>query len=219
MPTPVKRGRPPEEGLAERRREEILRVATDLFAANGFPSTDLQDVADKLGVGKGTIYRYFPTKHALFQAAIDRALSTMRRSIDEAVSATADPLGRIAAAIRAYLTHFDSHPQAVELLMQERAQFPERKKPTYFAQREANKGPWQAIYRDLIAQGQVREMPLDRITDTIGSLVYGTMFTNYFAGRGKPVAEQAEDILDVVFNGLLTPAGQERRRVAMKGRR
>src|ERR1051326_3008496 len=58
MASHVKRGRPPEEGLAERRREEILRAATCLFAANGFACTDLQDVADKLGVGKGTLYRY-----------------------------------------------------------------------------------------------------------------------------------------------------------------
>lgn len=214
MATPVKRGRPPEEGLAERRREEILRAAAELFAANGFACTDLQDVADRLGVGKGTLYRYFPTKQALFQAAVDRALQGMRRSIDEAIATVSDPIDRIAAAITAYLTHFDRHPEAVELLIQDRAQDPERTAPTYFQHRAANQGIWHSIYRDLIAQGQVRDIPVERITDTIGSLVYGTMFTNYFAGRRKPVPEQAGDILDVVFNGLLTPQGQERRRAS-----
>ena len=40
------RGRPRDEDLAQRRREEILEVATRLFAARGFPAMDVQDVAD-----------------------------------------------------------------------------------------------------------------------------------------------------------------------------
>jgi len=57
----------------------------------------------------------------------------------------------------------------------------------------------------------VRAIPVDRIMDTLGMLMFGAMFTNYTAGRRKPLARQADDMLDVVFNGLLTPA--ERRRV------
>ena len=49
-------------------------------------------------------------------------------------------------------------------------------------------------------------------TDVVGNVIYGTMFTNYFAGQAKPVAEQAGDILDVVFHGILTDAERARRR-------
>ncbi len=212
----AKRGRPVVEGLAERRREEILRAATALFASAGFPCTDLQDVADKLGVGKGTIYRYFPTKQALFEAAIDRALVGMRASIDAASGHVKDPLDRIGAAVRAYLRFFDEHPEFIELIMQERAQFMGRKRPRYFEHRDANRGPWTELYGGLIAAGRMREMPTDKIMDTLGAMVYGAMFTNYFAGRRKTLTEQAEDILDVVFNGLLTPAEQARRGATRK---
>ena len=30
-------------------------------------------------------------------------------------------------------------------------------------------------------------MPVERITDVVGNLLYGTMFTNYFTGQAKPV--------------------------------
>ena len=46
----------------------------------------------------------------------------------------------------------------------------------------------------------------------VGNLIYGTMFTNYFAGPGKPVAGQARDILEVVFRGILSDS--ERARLA-----
>ena len=194
-----------------RRREEILRAATLVFARVGYGCADLQDVADDLGVGKGTLYRYFPTKEALFTAAVDRVMTGMRESIDGAVLGVGDPLEVIGAAVRAYLCYFDKHPEYVELLIQERAELRDRKTPTYFVHREANVGRWRAIYAGLIAAGRMRDIPMDRITDVTSNAIYGAMFVNYFAGRRKSLLEQAEDILDVIFNGLLTPEEQARR--------
>ena len=134
----------------------------------------------------------------------------MREVIDEAVKDVADPLDRIAVAIRTYLAFFAEHPDFVELLMLERAQFRHRKESTYFQHCKANVEPWRAMYRSLIAQGRVRDMPVERITDVLSDLCYGTMFTNYFTGHRKPFAAQAQDILDVVFLGILSDAERQR---------
>lgn len=200
----VKRGRPVDPDLADRRREQILRAASRLFAKRGFANTDLQDVADALKVGKGTIYRYFPSKRELFQAAVDRVMIGVREKIDAAVLEQADPMDRIGRAICAYLHYFSEHPENVELLIQERAEFRDRKKPTYFQFREANAPKWHELYRGLIRDGRMRDIPVDRITDVIGDLVYGTMFTNYMAGRTRSLAEQSHDIVDILMHGLLT---------------
>lgn len=206
-----KRGRPKVEGLIERRRDEIIDAATTVFARDGFACADLQDVADAIGVGKGTLYRYFPTKDQMFQAAVDRVMTNMRASINAAVAGVDQPLDRIAAAVRAYLTYFDEHPEGVELIIQERAHFKDRKKPTYFAHREANLHRWQDIYRTLIAEGRVRDIPVDRITDVMSNQLYGRVFTNYFAGREKTLREQADDLLDVIWNGILTDKERQAR--------
>jgi hypothetical protein len=42
--------------------------------------------------------------------------------------------------------------------------------------------------------------------------MYGTMFTNYFAGRRQPPHEQAQDILDIALNGMLSDAERQRQR-------
>lgn len=204
-------GRPRDPGLPARRREEIIDVATRLFARDGFAGTDLQDVADELGVGKGTLYRYFPSKGALFQGAVDHVMISMRRAIDSAIEAVEDPLEKIEVAIRRYLKFFHDHPENVELLIQERSEFRDRKKPTYFAHREANVARWHELYRGLIRDGRVRAMPVERITDVLGDLIYGTMFTNYIAGRQRSLVSQGEGILDLAFNGLLTDRERERR--------
>src|SRR5437588_1530486 len=210
--TEKKPRRPSGDEHWKNRCEEILEAAARLFAEHGYANTDTQLLADELGVGKGTLYRYFPSKQELFLAAVDRVMHRMRHEVDASIVRIDDPLDQIAEAVRTFLAFFADHPEFVELIMQERAQFKDRKKPTYFAHREANVERWRERYRSLIAKGRVREMPVERITDVMSQLLYGTMFTNYFNGQPKPSEDQAEDILDVVFHGILSDKEPRRRR-------
>jgi AcrR family transcriptional regulator len=192
------------------REEQILEAAVQLFAEHGYSGTDTQLLADKLQVGKGTIYRYFRSKRELFLAAADRVMRLMRQSVDARIAGIDEPFERIGVAIRAFLGFFAEHPEFVELLIQERAQFKDRKKPTYFVHRETNIKRWQALYGSLIEAGRLRNIPVERISEVISNLLYGTMFTNYFTGETPSVEGQARDILDIVFHGILSDS--ERRR-------
>jgi len=212
--SPRKAGRPIDPALGERRREEILEAAARLFAKHGYSETDTQVLADQIGVGKGTLYRYFRSKQELFLGTVDRVMRELRKKIDASMEGVEDPLEQISRAVRAYLVFFAENPDFVELLIQERAQFRDRKKPTYFEHRDANAERWRKLYRTLIAAGRVRNLPVDRIRDVISDLLYGTMFTNYFTGRPKSPAEQARDILEVFFNGILTDAERRRRKAS-----
>jgi AcrR family transcriptional regulator len=193
------------------RREEILEAATKLFAEYGFSDTVTQVLVERLQIGKGTLYRYFPSKRELFLAAVDRVMRRLRERVDLVIAGIEDPLDRVAHAIRAYLAFFAEHPEYVELLVQERAQFKDRKKPTYFEHQDNNVVRWRTLFGSLIAAGRVREMPVERITDIINNLLYGTMFTNYFSGRLTPSEQQARDILDVVYFGILSESERGRR--------
>jgi AcrR family transcriptional regulator len=208
---PRKRGRPRDETLQARREEEILDAATRLFARHGFSQTDLDSVALALGVGKGTLYRYFPSKRELFLAAVDRGMRRLMDAVNASAARAADPLDRIVEAIRTYLAFFDRHPELVELFIQERAQFKGRAQPTYFAHQEANAGPWQAMYDRLVAEGRVRALPTAPDRDVVGDLLYGTILANYFAHRPASHEDQAQSIVDVVFYGILTDAERRRR--------
>ena len=192
------------------RREQILLAATRLFAEHGFANTDTQRLADELGIGKGTLYRYFPSKRELFLAATDRGMRMLVQSIDASIADIEDPPARIAQVVRSYLKFFADHPQLCELLISERALFKDRKKPTYFEHREANRERLRLLYRGYIDEGQIRDMPVDRILDVLGDLMYGTMFTNHFSQRQVSVESQAQDIIDVVFHGILSDQGRDR---------
>lgn len=193
------------------RREEILEAATKLFATQGYADTDTQQLADKLGVGKGTLYRYFPSKRELFLAAADRGMRRLCEFIDDNVAGINDAPERIAKVVHSYLQFFADHPELCELLIHERALFKERKKPTYIEHRDAHRERLRSIYQTYMAEGQIRDMPVDQLLDVLGDLLYGTMFTNYFSNRQASVEEQARGILNIFFHGILSDVGRERR--------
>src|SRR6516165_656481 len=81
------------------RREEILETATELFAQCGFSDAVTQALADRLGVGKGTIYRHFPTKQELFLAAADRVMRKLQEQVNSNIAGIDDGLQQIERGI------------------------------------------------------------------------------------------------------------------------
>ena len=74
-------GRKPDPG----KRGQILRAASEVFSAREFHAVPVDDVAAAAGVGKGTLYLYFPTKEQLFYATIIEALDALTAELEEAV--------------------------------------------------------------------------------------------------------------------------------------
>ena len=208
-PPPVTR-----EATLSRRREEILAGAIDLFARHGYADTDTQFLADQLQVGKGTLYRYFRSKEELFLAAVDLSIQRLHQSVCAAVELAVDPMDRIRQGVRGYLAFFVEHPEVVELMIQERAIFRDQRKSTYFQRRNEFAKQWQELYRQLIGEGLLRDMPPERISNIISALLYGAMFTNFFSGGVPDFESQADEIMDVVLEGILSDSQRQIRRAA-----
>ena len=173
------RRRSPE--ARERRRQDIVNAAARIFAEMSYADAEMDRVATCLGIAKGTLYLYFASKQDLFLACVDEGMRCMQASISEAAAQSNDPLRRISLGVRAYLEFVD-----------------------------ANRGKWRQAYVQLIAEGRVRsDLVVERIMDVVGNLLYGTMFTNHFAGRTASLDEQHASIVDIIFHGILTDSERE----------
>lgn len=71
------RGRPPVTTP-----ERLAQVALDLFATRGFEETTVDDIADALGVGRRTVFRYFPSKNDIVWGDFDLVLDRLRADLD-----------------------------------------------------------------------------------------------------------------------------------------
>ena len=205
--TARKPGRPRDPELETRRRAEILDAAAVAFAAHGFTGTQVQTIADAIGVGNGTVYRYFPTKEGLFLAAVERGLAELTNEVEPLMDdPNLQPVETLRAIVKAYLRFFHRRPEMAELFIQERATFPKHHRPLYFARKDEDRKECKRadLFRRLLAAKAVRPMPAERFFDGIGDLLYGTILTNLLSGRSVKPDVQAANVLDVIFHGVLT---------------
>ena len=117
------------------RRQEILDGARAYFEASGYEGFTMTQLAGRLGIVKGTLYLYFPTKEAIILALYARALEDWCEAVkvklatpiagDDFVqlfydTATADP---ILIPILTRLEHVIEHNISVELLVEAKRHF------------------------------------------------------------------------------------------------
>ncbi|MFE1309444.1 TetR/AcrR family transcriptional regulator [Streptomyces sp. NPDC058755] len=72
----------PMRADARRNHERLLKVAAEAFAEHG-ENASLDDIAKRAGVGSGTLYRHFPTRQALLEAAYVDRIQAMAARADE----------------------------------------------------------------------------------------------------------------------------------------
>ena len=67
---------------AQRNRDRLLEIAVRAFSDEG-PDVSLEQIAKSAGVGIGTLYRHFPTREALVEAAYRNELARLCDSVDD----------------------------------------------------------------------------------------------------------------------------------------
>ena len=78
----------------EIRKQEILDTALKLFGENGYEKTSITDIAKAIGVAQGLCYRYFPSKEALFDSAIEQYADVLVEQFIGAERTITRPYGR-----------------------------------------------------------------------------------------------------------------------------
>lgn len=103
MMTPVI---PLKERQRQERRAEILRAARDVFLVNGYSGTNVDEVAERAGVGKGTIYLHFPSKDDLLIALWQEAAADLGAQLTQVTAAPGDSLQKVEDILRLFSDFF-----------------------------------------------------------------------------------------------------------------
>jgi AcrR family transcriptional regulator len=87
---------------AAERREQLLAIALEVFAHQGFHGTSMNDVAEAAGVTKPVLYQHFSSKRELYLALLDEAGTRLLGAIGKATSNAASPREQVTAGFGAY---------------------------------------------------------------------------------------------------------------------
>lgn len=91
-------GRPSKEDAGDI-RQQIMEAAIDLFAGQGYASTPVREIADRVGVNPAMIHYYFGSKEALLHAALEQSLEPLADAVAEMQNKQQAPLNDIVSLI------------------------------------------------------------------------------------------------------------------------
>ena len=112
------------EGRRERRKQQtrqaLLDAAMTLFAERGIYGTRVEDITERVDLGKGAFYNYFPSKDALISDLVARGVKTFEETYLVHMNGTGVIAERVADLARLLIRFLDEHPQYALLFHQAR---------------------------------------------------------------------------------------------------
>ena len=97
-------------------RDEFVRVATALFAAQGYEKTSIEAVLKQTGASRGSLYHHFDGKEALFLAVLETLETDVSARLAAAADGITDPVGILRAECRAWI-HLAGEPEIRQIVL------------------------------------------------------------------------------------------------------
>jgi TetR/AcrR family transcriptional regulator len=138
----------------QRRRIEVLHAALRAFRDRGYHATTLDDIAERLGVGKTALYHYFPDKEAILYACHQESLTELDRIIRGA-RRYASATERLAYVIREHVRVMTDTLEGSPLAFEVPALAPERQR-LIIAARDRYERALRRMIDEGIAAGEFR---------------------------------------------------------------
>ncbi len=109
----------------ERKSNEIIDVAEEIFSLKGFNKTTMDDIAAELELTKPALYRYFQSKEDLYFAVVLRGTNILDKMMTEAVDSKKTGLEKIFATGVAFCKFYQRYPDYCRLMIYARNLFSE----------------------------------------------------------------------------------------------
>jgi AcrR family transcriptional regulator len=114
MPRPTEATR---EEVASETRQRLLDAAAEEFAREGYVGANINRISQAAGFAKGTVYNYFPSKHALMLALIDETAAAHVDFVLRRVEAEPDPVRRLKQFFGAGFAFVERNPARARVII------------------------------------------------------------------------------------------------------
>ncbi len=200
----------PKVGSADR----ILEAAIELFARNGFDGASTTEIALAAGVAQSVVLYHYTTKDELWYAAMDRLFDRVHSEFrrDHNVLQDLSSIDRLKVWIRQFVLTSAAHPELGRVVMREGTSGGPRLKWLISRHLGADYDLYEMHFRKAMDEGRIRQyptLPLTILVHAAASMLFNlTPLVEAVYGRSpfddEVVTDQADMVLDIIFNGLMT---------------
>lgn len=188
----------------EARSEAILVAARDLFRERGFESVAMSEIAERVGVVEGLLYKYFPTKRALLLAVLAHWYDSLFGDHTRELSTLDDPRARLQRLIWRHLCAVHDDPRFCRLMFRE----VQSERGYQGTELQALNRRYSQLLVQVIEAGQASgAFRADLPATLLRSMIYGGIehhCFHYVWGRGRLAVDPlSEQITGLICEGLI----------------
>lgn len=193
------KGIPLTEKELDRRRHEIFNAAVKLFVEKGFNETSMRAIADATGVGKSTLYDYFPSKDEMLIAFVVDEVGHMTTAAGEILAQDLSAGEKYRRILRKHMEHvLENKPLYMRLTFEtQRLSFENQQRI------QAHRHAYQDMLCGLVSQG-IQDGEFRSVNPLIAVRGMFSLLTSFiYTSRptGSP-EEMIGEAFDIFFKGL-----------------
>ncbi|BAI72402.1 transcriptional regulator [Azospirillum sp. B510] len=182
-----------------KRREVILNAAAELFAGRDYASVQVEEVAKRAGVGKATLYRYFPSKEELYLESLERALGGLEHKLNAELAPRQVPASvRLSAMVSALVDTLSEQLQTLKLLGGDQSDLADRTRRILRRRSQRTASALQQVLADGMASGEFRRVDLEIVPLLIIGMVRGGIMQ--LGDRPREALERS--VIDILMSGI-----------------
>jgi TetR/AcrR family fatty acid metabolism transcriptional regulator len=191
-----------ESDLKEAKRKLIFEAAVDVFSTRGYHNATMSEIATAAGVGKGTIYEYFPSKLQLFQQLLIKGMDTYYASFDANELKRKSVKERLLIILEGHIDFCRKNSQLTRLVFWEAEGHDEEVKEWMLQMRKEKEARLQELLNDGIASGELRREDSYIVALTISGVIGAVWVPLVLDEWNVDAAYLAERITNIIMNGI-----------------
>ncbi|MDR1384036.1 MAG: TetR/AcrR family transcriptional regulator [Planctomycetaceae bacterium] len=185
------------------KRNAIFKAAIDVFAEFGYQSADVQEIANRAGVGKGTVYRYFINKEQLFWATSLYVIQCWCEPLIPILESQDNAAIKLRNLTIERSRFFENYPNCIEVMALQRAQFRGSVPEDVHEYLHCHFfDPIMKIITDGVARGELQIDDPNAFFFTYCTATYGATITYCHFGKFIGLTEMTKLAVDTMLNGV-----------------
>lgn len=189
--------------MTDKRRARILSAAREIFAEQGFRIAEVKTIAERAGVGKATIYKFFQSKEELLMVIVEEDLVQLRDQALRELVGSQPPLERLENACRAIARYISQNRPFTRVLVQEAGDFAGEIQRRHLEMMEQNLPLAEAFFNELRKDGYFVALDTRETVRMMMNLVMGSAYAWALTGEGD-LEDQAIKYIRILIEGLRT---------------
>lgn len=188
----------------EERREEIVKAAMELVAEHDVDSVTTDDMAKKVGVTQGAIFRHFPNKEAIWEGTVKWLRKRLSKVLEEAAAQATDPMDALERMFSAHLGFVSRHPGLPKLIFSDQLL---RKSPRLKTIIQEILRGYEDIVAGHLREAQAQGLVRDDVDPEAGAtlfvgMIQGLVIQSSVLGYKEALGEESKRVFRVYLTGI-----------------